>query len=55
MLWVLLGNTYILEGDLNRGERLLRRAGRIAPEHPAYAILSQVSVPRPTADAGDLE
>lgn len=55
MLWLLLGNTYILEGDIDRGERLLRRAGRIAPDHPAYALLSQAAVPRPTADAGDVE
>jgi tetratricopeptide (TPR) repeat protein len=47
--WLALGNIYVLQGDPDRGERLLHRAGRLAPMHPGYALLIDATVPRPTA------
>lgn len=55
LAWLALGNVYVLKGDIERGERLLRRAGRLAPMHPGYAMLIGAEIPRPTADAGDID
>jgi len=53
--WLALGNVYVLQGDTDRGERLFRRAGRLDPLHPGYALLINAAVPRPTADAEGID
>ncbi len=45
--WLALGNVYVLQGDIARGETLLKRSGQHGVTEPGYALLLDAEPPRP--------
>jgi tetratricopeptide (TPR) repeat protein len=47
LAWLALGNIYVLSGDIDRGEEMLKRAGRIGAYSPGFAMLVNTDIPEP--------
>ena len=47
LAWLALGNAYVLLGDIERGENMFRRAGRLGSSSPGYALLINTDIPEP--------